>query len=166
MGRRIVLRSPHPKDRVVEQIRHSVASPLSLQPYGVSGGVYFGRLRLAWGGLIANYAIPVRPVFKGRLVEAGHETELHATFSASLLLRVFFMWWYLFLAFTNGIILLVAVTEGVELRNGLIMLGVLVLFGSALPGMHYLFNRKADAHFDAILDQLARDVGLSPVTAE
>jgi hypothetical protein len=165
-GRRIVLRSLHPKDWVIDQIKLSVGSPFSLLHYGVSGGVFSGRLYLAHGGFLPMVLIGYRPIFSGRLVEAGRDTELHAIFVATwhtrALLLAFFAWWYFILTIISGLLLIAAFTGGMPTKN-LLFLGMLPFFWIALPGFHFIVNRKADAHYDDILSLLEREAGLVPV---
>jgi hypothetical protein len=161
-GRRIVLRSPHRKEWVIDQIKRSVAAPWNLMNHGVSGGVFLGRLRLAWN--IPMVSNGFRPVFRGQFVERGRETELHTVFGATTYLRVFLTIWYLFLTVFIIMGLGIGLANGGD-SNALGILAAVPIFILFPIGIHLIFNANADKHYDAILDLLAREADLRPVTA-
>jgi hypothetical protein len=160
-GRRILLRSPRPSGWVIAQIKRAVPSPFDLMNHGVSAGVFFGRLRLAWD--VPFFSNGFRPIFRGRIVESAGRTEVAIVFGAPFFVRIFFVVWYFLLAVTSA----VAVSSRLEgnAAGAGYLIFVLAFFWAAPPVFHYLFNRKADAHFDAMLDLLAREAELCPVTA-
>lgn len=156
-GRRIVLRSPHRKEWVIDQIKRAVPSRFGFMNHGISGGVFFGRLRLAWD--IPMFSNGFRPVFRGRFVERGRETEVHTVFGAATSLRAFLVVWYLFLT----LLVVLALRSGLSSDRGGVPFEAfaLPLFLALVPiGFHLIFNAKADDHYDAILDMLAREAGL------
>ncbi len=161
-GRRLVLRTPHRKDRAIERIKRAVPSRFGFMNRGISGGMFFGRLRLAWD--IPLFSNGFRPVFRGRFVEQGRATELHTVYGAPPVLQAFLIVWYLFLTLFCVTALIIGVTND----DGV---GVLVMIGAALAlaffpiGLHLVFNAKADKHYEAVLDMLAREADLHPVTA-
>ncbi len=159
VGRRVMLRSPCRRDWVIAQIKRAVPSPFGLMNRGISGGVFFGWLRLAWDvPFIVN---GFRPIFRGRIIESAGGTEIAVVFGAPLIVRIFFVIWYFFLVTIS----LIAVSDLVgrsEAGVGAVIFPI-ALFWAALPACHYLFNRNADAHFDVMLDLLAREAELRPV---
>jgi hypothetical protein len=162
-GRRVVLRSPHRKDWVIDQIKRSVAAPWNLMNHGVSGGVFLGRLRLAWD--IPMVSNGFRPVFRGRFVERGRETELHTVYGATTYLRVFLTIWYFFLSVFVIVALVNGLADGGN-SSALTSLGILPLFIFFPIGIHLIFNANANKHYDAMLDLLAREADLHPITTE
>lgn len=156
-GRRIVLRSPHRQEWVIDQIKRAVPSRFGFMNHGISGGVFFGRLRLAWD--IPMVSNGFRPVFRGRFAESGRETELHTVFGAPTFLRMFLMVWYLFLT----LFCIIMLSSGFSTPEGdaaLAGFGILSILGLLAIVVHLIFNAKADDHYDAILDMLAREAGL------
>lgn len=162
-GRRVVLRSHHRKEWVIDQIKRAVPSRFGFGNHGISGGMFFGRLRLAWNiPLVSN---GFRPVFRGRFVENGRDTELHTVFGAPTYLRVFLTIWYFFLT----VFVIAALGNGLGSggdNSALASLVIVPLFILFPIGIHLIFNANADKHYDAMLDLLAREADLRPVTAE
>lgn len=152
-GRRIVLRSAHRKEWVIDQIKRAVPSRFGFMNHGISGGVFFGRLRLAWDTPLVSNGF--QPVFRGRFVESGHGTELHTVFGAPTFLRAFLVVWYLFLT----LISVIALFSGGEVPGHVF---ATPLFLALFPiAVHQIFNARADDHYDAILEMLAREAGLA-----
>ena len=160
-GRRIVLQSPWPKDKVAKRIKGAVGSPFALFHKGVLGGFYFGGLRLAWNTPMFRNGF--RPVFTGRLLDQDRKTELHATFGAPWWVLAFFGIWYL-LVVVMVVTLLNGPDWGDEPRSSPLKDFGGVIFAFALPpALHLLLNFRADAHYRAILDLLKREARLVPV---
>lgn len=156
-GRRIVLCSPHRKDWVIAQIKRAVPSRFGFMNHGISGGVFFGRLRLAWD--FPMFSNGFRPVFRGHFVESGRGTELHTVFGAPTFLRAFLVVWYLFLTVFS----VMALSDGLSSDGGEMPIAVFAipLFLALFPiGAHLIFNARADEHYNAIRDMLAREAGL------
>lgn len=103
-----------------------------------------------------------RPVFAGRLYEDRRATVLKASYGAPGHLLAFYVLWYTFLAVIAviGVALLFGAEGGTS--ESWILAIVLPLFGFFPIGAHLFANRKADEHFDAILEHLASVADLRP----
>lgn len=160
-GRRVVLQSPHRKEKVTERIKQAVGSAFSPFHHGVAGGFYFGNLRLAWSiPLVSN---GFRPVFSGRMVECGSKTELHGAYGAPWFLLSFLAFWYVFLAAFMLITLGALLQGNLPADQAWLFVGAFLLFCSFPIAMHLIFNVNADQHFDAMLDLLEREAGFVAV---
>ena len=161
-GRRIVLQSPHRKDKVTERIKQAVGSAFSPFHHGVAGGFYFGNVRLAWS--IPLFGNGFRPVFSGRMIERGSKTELHATYGAPWFLLIFLAFWYVFLAAFLAISLRAALQGDLPANEVWLFLAACALFCLFPLAMHFIFNVNANKHFDAMLDLLDREAGFVEVS--
>lgn len=162
-GRRLVLRTLNREDQAIERIKRAAPSRFGFMNHGISGGMFFGRLRLAWD--IPLFGNGFRPVFRGRFVERRGATELHTVYGAPPVLQAFLIVWYLFLIFFCFTALVIGITHD----DGV---GLLVMIGAALAlaffpiGLHLIFNAKADEHYQAIPGMLACEAALHPITAQ
>ena len=152
-GRRLVLRSPHRKDWVVDQI-DTAAGSFFLPTYkSVAGGVYLGRLNLVFAEhpLVSN----CRPILTGRLVERSGSTELHASYRAPLTCSAIFLFWYVIVGLL-GLSLATSPTQALP--------AVFFPLMAFLPFAFILFSiRKAEAGRAALLDFLHETAGFEPV---
>jgi hypothetical protein len=159
-GRRVVLQSPHPKAKVTAQIDNAAGSFFSPFRRGVTGGVYFGRLYLAWNlPMITN---GFRPILSGRLVETGRSTEVRASYGAPLIVLVFLAIWYSLFAFITVSTAAAVLREGLGTRDPWAM-AAFPLMAIVPVAIHLIFHRNADAHWDAMLVMLKDEAGLVPV---
>ncbi len=158
VGRRVVLHSPHPKSDVERRINRGTASMFSFSTHGVTGGVYFGRVRLVWS--IPFFSNGFRPALSGRLTENMGRTELKARYGAPSFLLAFYALWYggLLLMFFAG--LAAILSDEPRTGNEWLPLVMLPIF-AAIPALfHFIFNRNADTHFEEMLDLLKREADL------
>ena len=162
LGRRVTLLSPHSKDEVARRIKE--ATPFGLSPFthGVSGWVWSGWVRLAWN--IPMFGNGFRPIFSGRLREDQKGTTLTASYGAPWFLRLFLAFWYLVLSLITA----VGLTLGFDNQDGgegvwlaWIVLPLLLL---APLAFHFIANRNANTHFDAMLEHLSEAADLAPDT--
>lgn len=160
LGRRIVLQSPKPRAKVAERINASTGSFFSPFGRGVTGGVYLGRVYLAWS--IPMFSNGFRPMLSGRLIERGRFTELRASFGAPVFLQVFLAIWYAIFTFVGVGTAVSLLREGWGTRDPWAILTIPLMALVPLV-FHLIFNRNADAHCDAILVMLQHEAGLEPV---
>ncbi len=158
MGRRVSLRSPHSKKEVEQRINSAAASVFSPFHHGVSGGVYLGRVRLAWS--IPMFGNGFRPIFAGRVIEDAGESELRARYGAPIFVLIFLLFWY-------GLLSIMAISQTVAYLSGdrvsedSWMVLFLLPVSFALPILiHFVFNMNADKHFEEILELLEREADL------
>lgn len=159
-GRRIILRSAHRKDWVIDRIKGAVPGPFASAESGVSGMVLLGRLRLAW--IEPHFSNGFRPVFRGKLVEHGRDTDLHAVYGATTYLRVFFAFWYSAMAMFVFASVKGVLTDGIS-SESFAALAIAPVFVFIPVGFHLFFNTGADRHFDEILALLKREAGFVQV---
>lgn len=160
LGRRIILYSSFPRPEVEKRVNNGTGSMFSPFHHGVTGGAYFGRVRLAWS--IPLFANGFRPVFAGCLTENLGRTELEARYGAPLYLLAFFVFWYGILSLIMLSGLASSMSDGPKTGNEWMILVILPIFFVAPFIFHFVFNKNADAHFEAMLNFLEREAGLRP----
>lgn len=159
-GRRVVLRSPLPKDEVAGLILNAVGNPFWPTANGITGLVVFGHVRLAWS--VPFFSNGFRPVFSGSLKNDLGRTEFRASYGAPALLLVFFVFWYAILALIGLTGLAAWLGARPETGNEWLVPVVVPVFMVAPLAFHFVFNRNADQHWDAILELLRREAQLTP----
>ena len=151
-GHKVTLFSPLAKDEVRQRIKASTALGISPVVGGVTGGFWFGRLRLAWS--VPMFDNGLRPVFVGQLSESAAGTVIAGSYGASGLLRAIFAIWYALLIgiLCAGLMPLFEPEPNDGVNTELVMAVLpMALFPLA---MHFGFNRSADTHFAEILAHL------------
>lgn len=160
-GRRIVLHSNSSRKKIEEAINRAASSSFSPFNHGVTGGMWFGRVRLAWS--IPFFSNGFRPVFTGKFKEKTRGVELHASYGAPFFQLGFLAIWFLFLTLFLLIGLIAWSGDGIKTGNEWMIFPIVLLMMMAPFGFHFIFNANADKHFDAILDLLEREADLLPV---
>ncbi|MEM7780329.1 MAG: hypothetical protein AAF697_08070 [Pseudomonadota bacterium] len=136
---------------MIDAINSGAGSIFSPFHRGVTGGVYFGQVRLGWSTPLVENGF--RPTFVGSLVEQPYGTLLIGSFGMGLWLRIFFSLWYFILL----VMALVAIAGSFSPADSLPIAIIIPLFALFPIGAHFLFNWNADTHYAAIIDLLKRD---------
>src|SRR3990167_8954435 len=154
-GLRVDLHSPLPKAEAIARINRASGSMLLPFSNGITGGVWFERLRLSHTSCW-YFDSNVKPILAGRLSDALGSCEIRARFRAPLIAYVFFAVWYLILLVMLISALVVGLTGGTN-SIALLILPALLIFSLAPVGMHYLFHRNAEDDLERILEFLNRE---------
>ena len=158
MGRRVSLRSPHPKKEVEQRINSAAASVFSPFHHGVSGGVYFGRVRLGWS--IPMFGNGFQPIFAGRVIEDEGESELRARYGAPIFVLIFLLFWYSLLSIMAISQTAAYLSGELVSEDGWMLLFLIPVFFAVPIFVHFVFNMNADKHFEEILELLEREADL------
>ena len=162
-GRKITLHSHLSPEEVADAIDRGAGSSFSPFEHGVTGGIWFGQVRLSWHQPIFNFGF--RPVLTGRITAGSSGSVLHAQYGFPYWALAVYLIWLLILLLITGIMLLLYVSPASETGNEWILLVVPFVFASPVI-LDILSRRKDDEHLDAILDSLERDAELTVETDE
>lgn len=162
VGRKLVLFSRHSPAEVGERINGAAGSTISPFSFGVVGWARFGRVRLRVRSSLLDYN--AKPMLVGKLVEDPAGTRFEARFGATLWMKAFVIYWYLFLAIFAVFSLIYGPFRGAEgeaIYSPYLMLPV---FAVAPLAMHYLFATGSEDELDTMVDFLAKEAGFRSET--
>ena len=156
-GKKVTLISSFRKQEAIEQINRAAGSAFWPFSYGVTGGIYFGRVRLAWSVPLFNNS--ARPAFSGRLDEDLAGTKILGSFRAPTPTLAFYLSWYAFLVFLSLSFLAAFIADRPRTGDEWIMLVIVPFFGLIPFLFHWFFNRNYEEHLISILHLLEQEAG-------
>ena len=160
-GFRFELISPLGREVLARRVNAATQSIFNPFASGVTGWCRFGFLHLHWS--VAMFSNGFAPVLSARLHDDMGRTRIAGRFGAPRFLQTWLVLWWGLLGFMVTVLVAGLLGAMPRTENEWIGLVVAPVF-AALPLMfHFILNRNADAHFEAMLDMLKREADAASV---
>ena len=119
---------------------------------GPAGGIFFGRVRLRYQSSPFEYN--AKPILAGRIDPVSNGSLLRLTYRGRTWFRLFFVFWYLFLAIFAAVLLTVGTDpplHGTERLFPVVIIGGLAIVPMF---MHVIGTRRSEEELDELIDFL------------
>ena len=153
-GRSIMLESRFAPNEIKRRIRDGTRTAWWMRPFrtGPAGGIFFGRVRLRYQSSPFEYN--AKPILAGRIDPVSNGSLLRLTYRGRTWFRLFFVFWYLFLAIFAAVLLTVGTDpplHGTERLFPVVIIGGLAIVPMF---MHVIGTRRSEEELDELIDFL------------